>query len=100
MVTEPYLRFATGGEEQEISEHNAVEKAIELSTNVRKADSIQAAPARSSVGQKTSKGRTGSLRCATQHFALTLNLVSSLRQDSYCQKYSRRKRWGFALRRH
>src|SRR5271156_7047380 len=30
----PHLRFATGGEEQEISEPKAVEKAIELSINV------------------------------------------------------------------
>jgi hypothetical protein len=52
------LRFATGGEEQEISEHKAVEKAIELSTNVRKADSIQAAAARSTaVGRKAKVAR-------------------------------------------
>jgi hypothetical protein len=35
------LRFAAGGEDQELSEHKAIEKAIEVSTNVRKADSIQ-----------------------------------------------------------
>lgn len=57
------------------------------------------AAAPSSVGRKTSKGRTGSLRCATRHFATELSLVPSLRQESCYQKYSHRKRRGFGLRR-
>lgn len=91
------MRFATGGEDQAISEHKAIEKAIELSSNVHKADPIQVG---SLIKRQSGRQRPhGLIEVRYRRFATEPSLVSSLRQDSCCQKYPRQKRQGFGLRR-